>query len=104
VTDPFTDPHTTADLLVQITDLQRKLATMPQIEQAKGALMLVYGLTDNEAFDLLRRYSQNSNTKLRDLAAALTAQYQRKPLGNQAQHQLTQLLQATIADQIDPPN
>ncbi|WIM88186.1 PAS and ANTAR domain-containing protein [Candidatus Mycobacterium wuenschmannii] len=38
------------------------------IEQAKGMLMLVYGLDENAAFDLLRWRSQSSNIKLRRLA------------------------------------
>jgi len=38
------------------------------IEQAKGMLMLVYGLDDEAAFDLLRWRSQSSNVKLRLLA------------------------------------
>jgi PAS domain S-box-containing protein len=38
------------------------------IEQAKGMLMLVYGLEEDAAFDLLRWRSQSSNVKLRRLA------------------------------------
>jgi PAS domain S-box-containing protein len=38
------------------------------IEQAKGMLMLVYGLDEDAAFDLLRWRSQSSNVKLRRLA------------------------------------
>jgi len=38
------------------------------IEQAKGMLMLIYGLDDDSAFDLLRWRSQSSNVKLRLLA------------------------------------
>ena len=41
------------------------------IEQAKGMLMLVYGLDDDAAFDLLRWRSQSSNVKLRLLAAKI---------------------------------
>src|ERR1700743_324360 len=38
------------------------------IGQAKGMLMLVYGLDDDAAFDLLRWRSQSSNVKLRRVA------------------------------------
>jgi hypothetical protein len=40
----------------------------PAIEQAKGALMISYGLDQEQAFRLLRVYSQRSNVKLRDVA------------------------------------
>jgi hypothetical protein len=41
------------------------------IEQAKGMLMLVYGLDADPAFDLLKWRSQKSNVKLRRLAQEL---------------------------------
>jgi anti-anti-sigma factor len=41
------------------------------IEQAKGALMLVYGLDAQTAFALLSWHSQHANIKLRDLARRL---------------------------------
>jgi hypothetical protein len=44
------------------------------IEQAKGALMLVYGISDEQAFNLLRWLSQESNTKVRALAARLVVE------------------------------
>ena len=43
------------------------------IDQAKGALMLVYGMDDDAAFDLLKWYSQRSNIKLRELAETLVS-------------------------------
>jgi len=47
-------------------------ATRATIEQAKGALMITYGLDEDEAFALLRWHSQHSNIKLRDIATAIT--------------------------------
>lgn len=41
------------------------------IEQAKGILMLVYGIDDQAAFSMLRWWSRNRNTKVRDLAQRL---------------------------------
>jgi PAS domain-containing protein len=38
------------------------------IEQAKGALMLSYGLDPDQAFAMLRWWSRNRNIKVRDLA------------------------------------
>jgi hypothetical protein len=44
------------------------------IEQAKGALRLVYGINDEQAFSLLQWRSQENNTKLRALAGQLVAE------------------------------
>ncbi len=41
------------------------------IEQAKGALMLAYGLDPDQAFSMLRWWSRNRNVKIRDLAQRL---------------------------------
>jgi hypothetical protein len=46
------------------------------IEQAKGALMLVYGIDADAAFELLQWRSQHTNTKLRALAAQIVAELQ----------------------------
>jgi hypothetical protein len=45
------------------------------IEQAKGMLMLIYGLDDEAAFDLLRWRSQSSNVKLRRLAEKIVEDF-----------------------------
>ncbi|WP_280410391.1 PAS and ANTAR domain-containing protein [Nocardia brasiliensis] len=44
------------------------------IEQAKGALILAYGVNAEQAFRVLRWRSQETNTKLRDLAAQFVAE------------------------------
>lgn len=43
------------------------------IEQAKGVLMLAYGLEPNAAFAMLRWWSRNRNVKVRDLASRVVA-------------------------------
>lgn len=43
------------------------------IEQAKGAIMLSYGITPDAAFEILRTASQTGNTKVHDLAGRLVA-------------------------------
>ena len=49
------------------------------IEQAKGMLMLVYGLDAVAAFDLLKWRSQESNIKLRRLAQQLVEDFRAVP-------------------------
>ncbi len=53
--------------------LRKAVASRAIIEQAKGALMLVYGLDADAAFALLSWQSQRENVKLRDLAKRLVA-------------------------------
>ncbi|MFC9838760.1 PAS and ANTAR domain-containing protein [Rhodococcus sp. NPDC127530] len=43
------------------------------IEQAKGALMLVYGISADRAFDILTWRSQETNTRLRTIAEQFVA-------------------------------
>lgn len=43
------------------------------VGQAQGILMERFDLTDEQAFAVLRRYSQDTNTKLREVARRLIA-------------------------------
>jgi anti-anti-sigma factor len=53
----------------EVTRMLRKAAdSRAAIEQAKGALMLLYGLDAQTAFALLSWHSQHANVKLRELA------------------------------------
>lgn len=63
------------DLRREITTLRCKLAGQPVIEQAKGMLMQAFGLTEDQAFDLLRWLSQATNTKLRDVACRMVERW-----------------------------
>ena len=56
-----------------------KIAPLDVIEQAKVALMVTYGLTADEAFELLRFHSQTRNVKLRAIAAQLTSLLSTRP-------------------------
>ena len=51
--------------------LREAIDSRAVIEQAKGALMLRYGLDDDAAFAVLRRWSQDSNIKLHTVADTL---------------------------------
>jgi GAF domain-containing protein len=48
--------------------LESALSTRDRIGQAKGIIMERYGVDDVRAFEMLRRLSQDSNTKLVDVA------------------------------------
>lgn len=45
------------------------------IEQAKGMLMLIYGISDTAAFELLKWLSQEANVKLRPLAEQIAQDF-----------------------------
>ncbi|OBA56164.1 hypothetical protein A5789_19550 [Nocardia sp. 852002-51101_SCH5132738] len=49
------------------------------IEQAKGVLMRMYRVNAEQAFKILSWRSQETNTKLRDLAAQLVAELETLP-------------------------
>ena len=62
-----------AALIAENDGPRQLLASQPVIEQAKGILMGHCRITDDTAFELLRRWSQDSNTKIRHIAELLTA-------------------------------
>jgi GAF domain-containing protein len=51
--------------------LGQALDSRAVIDQARGVLMAIRGITAEQALDELSRQSQNTNTKLRDIAARL---------------------------------
>lgn len=55
--------------------LEGAFARRAMIERAKGILMAVHGIDEQEAFDLLRRRSQESGRKLIDLAEAINSSH-----------------------------
>jgi hypothetical protein len=57
-------------LVAQVGQLETALQSRIVIEQAKGLLMAT-GLTEDEAFDRLRRASQTENRKLAEVARRL---------------------------------
>jgi len=56
------------------TSIQRALETRAPIEQAKGMLMAVHQIDADQAFNMLRRRSQETNVPLRTIAADLVKQ------------------------------
>ena len=67
-------------------------ASRADIEQAKGALMLVHGISAADAFAVLRWHSQHANIKLRDLATMLTAGISTPATGETPTQRISRLL------------
>nr|WP_281283175.1 ANTAR domain-containing protein [Kutzneria buriramensis] len=66
----------TAELAdLQRAQLRRAVDSRDLIGQAKGILMSRQGISSDEAFDLLRRTSQDLNVKLVDVAHTLTTRH-----------------------------
>ncbi|NED99343.1 GAF and ANTAR domain-containing protein [Phytoactinopolyspora halotolerans] len=59
------------DNMREESDLRRAMETRNVIGQAQGLLMERYELDARRAFEVLRRYSQDTNVKLRDVAEQL---------------------------------
>lgn len=87
VADTLDDGSGTQGFYVDVTptehgDRERMSAAIAEIaenraviEQAKGMLMVVYGITADAAFDLLRWRSQEANVKLRRLAEQVVTDF-----------------------------
>lgn len=62
-----------AQLAEDLQNMRLRMETLPVIEQSKGLLMGYWGIDADAAFELLRRWSSHSNTKLRLISEALVA-------------------------------
>lgn len=88
----------------EVAQLRDKLAGQPVIEQAKGMLMQTFGLTAEQAFDILRTLSQDSNVRLRRVARCVVDYWTRcgpRPDFDAAAeflHTLREGLRATVGD------
>ncbi|MFH9398643.1 ANTAR domain-containing response regulator [Streptomyces sp. NPDC017638] len=60
-------------LRLEIAQLRHAIDSRPVIDQARGVLMAAHACTPEQAWDILREASQRTNTKLRQVAAAVTA-------------------------------
>ncbi len=54
-----------------VSTLRRGLLSNREIGKAVGMLMMLHGVDEQEAFDVLRRYSQDLNVKLADVARSV---------------------------------
>jgi hypothetical protein len=65
--------HTVARIGDELTGLRRAMASRSVIDQAKGAVRAMTGLSGDEAFALLAARSQTANRKLSEVAADVLA-------------------------------
>lgn len=70
--------------------------TRADIEQAKGALMLVQGMSAEEAFRLLEWHSQHANIKLRVLARTITERMSERIADESAEQRISRALAEAV--------
>ena len=83
--------------------VEKSAATRAVIEQAKGALMVVQGLSAEDAFAVLRWHSSHANRKLRDIAAFLTENMPIPLTPDETPNQRIGRLLAAVVPQFDAP-
>jgi hypothetical protein len=84
--------HRAAAAERRIDALLRALDTRGPIDQAKGALMAVFGLAPEAAFEALVWVSQNANIKMCTVAERFLVAMRGIDLGEQAREDVTLLL------------
>ena len=63
------EPDRLRALETEVGQLRTAMASRAVIEQAKGAIAVVRQVTPDDAFGVLRTVSQDTNVKLREVAA-----------------------------------
>jgi PAS domain S-box-containing protein len=86
------------------TAVVRATQTRAVIEQAKGLLVGIYGIDPDAAFNLLRWHSQQTNTKIRDLADGLVEHMSHAPVdGRSPARRLNAYLGVPPGSGLQPP-
>ncbi|MBE8469976.1 STAS domain-containing protein [Streptomyces justiciae] len=84
--------HDEQELRNEVVQLRRAMQTRPAIDQARGILMATFALSPEDAWDVLVRISQNTNTKLHVLADELVGTAQDGGLPDGMRQQVTAVL------------
>lgn len=77
---------------------EQRTLMLPAMEQTKGALMVIYGLTEEAAMALLRWYARQWNVSAQNIATALTNVAEPETMGEEAERRLDDLLTALSRD------
>ncbi|GAA1887341.1 hypothetical protein GCM10009837_06280 [Streptomyces durmitorensis] len=94
-----TTGHVEQDPRVELGQLRRAMRTRPVIDMARGVLMASFGLSADDAWDVLVSVSQNTNTKLHVVAAELVD----AATGGEIPKPFRRQLAATVAQLQEPP-
>jgi len=83
--------------------VEKSAATRAVIEQAKGALMVVQGVSAEDAFAVLRWHSSHANLKLRDVATLITQGMSEPLTPEETPNQRISRLLAAVVPQFNAP-
>ncbi|MBD3426688.1 MAG: GAF domain-containing protein [Candidatus Omnitrophica bacterium] len=64
------------ELMVKTKVIQEELETRKKVEKAKGILMKQQGLSEDEAFGLIRKSSMNKRVSMKEIAEAIILNYE----------------------------
>jgi signal transduction protein with GAF and PtsI domain len=64
------------ELMVKTTIIQEELETRKKVERAKGILMKEQGMTEDEAYRLIRKASMDKRVNMKDIAEAIILAYE----------------------------
>lgn len=67
------------ELMVKTAVIQGELETRKKVEKAKGILMKEQRLTEDEAYNLIRRSSMDKRVSMKEIAEAIILTYEIKP-------------------------
>jgi anti-anti-sigma factor len=96
--------HEEQELRSEVVQLRRALQTRPVIDQARGILMASFALSPEDAWSVLVSISQNTNTKLHQLADELVTTVQGDALPETMQQHVAAALAALNATTGSPPD
>ncbi|QNP74371.1 ANTAR domain-containing protein [Streptomyces roseirectus] len=85
------------ELRTEVVQLRRAMQTRPEIDLARGILMASFGLSPDEAWEVLVMASQNTNTKLHRLASTVVTTVQGTPLPDPVRRHLTEAVASVSA-------
>lgn len=80
--------------------VEKSASARADIEQAKGALMIVQGVSAEDAFAVLQWHSSHANLKLRDIARFITLGMSHPATPNETPHQRISRLLAAVVPQL----
>ncbi|MEU6228383.1 ANTAR domain-containing protein [Streptomyces sp. NPDC047042] len=95
--------ETDEDLRIEVIQLRRAMQTRPVIDLARGVLMASFGLSAEDAWKVLVAVSQNTNTKLHEVADGLVTAVTGDALPETFRQQIAETIAGLRTAREEPP-